>query len=57
MIRVKGEATTSLTQGAVEKAVAAAVAGGRRMVQAEDIEETLGLRAKTSVASTLSRLH
>ena len=42
---------------AVEKAVAAAVADGKRMVQAEDIEETLGLRAKEITASTPLRLH
>ena len=42
---------------AVEKAVAAAVIDGKRMVQAEDIEETLGLRAKEITASTPLRLH
>ena len=56
-VAVLAEFAPRVIRRAVEKAVAAAVAGGKRMVQAEDIEETLGLRAKTNTASTQSRLH
>lgn len=56
-VAVWAEFVPRVIRRAVEKAVAAAVAGVKRMVQAQDIEETLGLRAKTSVASTPSRLH
>lgn len=56
-VAVLAEFAPRVIRRAVEKAVAAAVAGGKRMVRAEDIEETLGLRAKTNTASFPSRLH
>ena len=56
-VAVLAEFAPRVIRRAVEKAVAAAVAGGKRMVRAEDIEEVLGLRAVPNAASTPSRLH
>lgn len=56
-VAVLAEFSPRVIRRAVEKAVAAAVAGGRRTVQAEDIEETLGLVDKARVASSSSWLH
>ena len=56
-VAVLAQFSPRVIRRAVEKAAAAAVASGKRMVRAEDIEETLGLRAKTKAGSTPSRLH
>ena len=56
-VAVLAEYAPRAIRRAVEKTVAAAVAKGRRMVQAEDIEETLGLVARTNTAPAPSRLH
>ena len=51
-VAVLAEFTPRVNRRAVEKAAAAALAGGEGTIQAEDIEATLGLRAKTSAVST-----
>ena len=56
-VAVLAEFAPRVIRRAVEKAVAAAVAGGRRVVRAEDIEETLGLKPKTTAVSTFPRHH
>lgn len=56
-VAVLAEFAPRVIRRAVEKAVAAAVAGGKRMVRAEDIEETLGLKPKTTAVSTFPRHH
>ena len=56
-VAVLAEFAPRVIRRAVEKAVAAAVAGGKRMVRAEDIEEAVGLRPNPTTASSPSRLH
>jgi ATP-dependent Lon protease len=54
---VLADFTPRVMSRAVEKAVAAAVMGGQRIVRAEDIEQALGLSQKTSPAPATSKLH